>query len=104
MRITFTKVDFAARICYNESMNKETKNKKTECEEQWNEFTAALDRPAVIKPRLKALLDSEDPFTDNSEKEECERCKRDSYVPHDNCIYGGGHGHSKTHCTASACF
>lgn len=33
-------------------------------EEQWTEFNAVLDRPAVFKPRLKALLDSADPFVD----------------------------------------
>ncbi|MDQ1249573.1 MAG: hypothetical protein QG597_3948 [Actinomycetota bacterium] len=30
----------------------------------WEEFQAALDRPAVFKPRLAALLASPDPFTD----------------------------------------
>jgi uncharacterized protein (DUF1778 family) len=31
---------------------------------QWAEFQAALDRPAVFKPRLAALLAASDPFTD----------------------------------------
>jgi uncharacterized protein (DUF1778 family) len=28
----------------------------------WTEFEAILDRPAIHKPRLAALLESEDPF------------------------------------------
>jgi uncharacterized protein (DUF1778 family) len=31
-------------------------------EESWQAFEAALDRPAVFKPRLKDLLDSPSPF------------------------------------------
>jgi uncharacterized protein (DUF1778 family) len=31
---------------------------------RWTDFEALLDRPAVHKPRLAALLESEDPFID----------------------------------------
>ncbi len=31
---------------------------------EWEEFLATLDRPAVFKPRLAALLEAPDPFTD----------------------------------------
>ena len=35
----------------------------------------------------------------------CERCKWDTAVPHNNCLYGGNAiGHSKAHCTADACY
>lgn len=33
-------------------------------EQRWDEFQSSLDRPAVYKPRLAALLESEDPFVD----------------------------------------
>ena len=38
------------------------------------------------------------------EMRDCTRCQTDTYVPHFNCIRSGAIGHSKTHCTASACF
>jgi uncharacterized protein (DUF1778 family) len=31
-------------------------------EDAWQSFEAALDRPAVLKPRLRDLLDSPSPF------------------------------------------
>jgi hypothetical protein len=35
----------------------------------------------------------------------CERCKWDTAVPHNNCLYNGNAiGHSKAHCTADACY
>lgn len=33
-------------------------------DQQWAEFEAALDRPAVAKPRLAALMTAPDPFED----------------------------------------
>jgi len=30
----------------------------------WEDFQSLLERPVVFKPRLAALLDQEDPFTD----------------------------------------
>lgn len=36
---------------------------------------------------------------------ECERCKWDNHIAHDSCLYGGNAiGHSRSHCTADACF
>lgn len=35
-------------------------------DEAWNEFEAALDRPAVFKPSLHALLHEESPFEPRS--------------------------------------
>ena len=35
----------------------------------------------------------------------CKRCETDTFVPHNNCIYGGkAMGHSEAHCTADSCF
>ena len=33
-------------------------------DDQWEDFQASLARPAVLKPRLAALLNSDDPFVD----------------------------------------
>lgn len=35
-------------------------------EAAWQAFEAALDRPAVLKPRLKELLEAPTPFRDKS--------------------------------------
>lgn len=41
----------------------------------------------------------------NARPAECVECRTNVYVPHNSCLYGGNRtGHSKTHCTANACY
>lgn len=57
---------------------------------EWSTRPPAPQRPT--QPRLRVVSD-------------CARCQTDPYVPHDNCLYGGrAMGHSRTHCTADACY
>ena len=82
-------------------------------------ISALLKAPKQLTDKQKARLEeyrlyeeaqakaqAEQEERDRIEYENCERCKAGGFTPpHWSCLYGGRKiGHSRSHCSANACF